>query len=525
MKNSVRRKLFFLSGFFYQISSFAVVSGRAFFPWEEHSAAIPSLGTSGIPPLMPSWENRSVGTESMGMGGIQTSENRGMRPGVTLASLDFDEIFGMGTGRRTNDVRRSFDEATPPHAPAIPASAHRVLSTPIPPLPELEEFHQRNKSILQRRLAQNYVSSGELHLKRDYEAAQAVLNEVKRRPHQKGQYKINYDFIAEDPFLHFHSTDIHHLYPNPINDQEWMELRTALINYPEVAALGQSLNNVFKHGDFDSYDSDQTKKTKQSIRKRMKRLYESAKEKETAGHPGLGAGSPVADLTLRLYGNLDRCIDGLQSGLSELEKEHFSEGEPQSAGDFISRVFTDYKMDFITKHGDLGPNASEFQTTAPQVLRQRMLYSLGLRASEAEIRYLNLGSPHLPELKPGRVMARFLAGEKTHIAGSDLLGSRPVTFEPFNLDHMIKLLHESEARGFSNRARPYTGKPGIKLTQKQITKIALADPVLDEAYRAAVDGEPNEYFAQESQGAFAGFIHFKDNAWLHLLEKNGYIKR
>src|SRR5690606_26448228 len=146
------------------------------------------------------------------------------------------------------------------------------------------------------------------------------------------------------------------------------------------------------------------------------------------------------DLAIELNQNVGRCIDGFNDGLIDTEERFFGSGKPKHAGDFISRVFAEYRMEFIKKHAELNPASSEYQTTAPQVLRQRMLYSLGLRGHEAEIAHPMLGSPKDPALKPGAVMLRFLKGGKAKLSNDH---APTVNFEAFDVFKMVQLLDES----------------------------------------------------------------------------------
>ncbi len=428
----------------------------------------------------------------------------------------------LGSQQRGIDI----DHETITTAGVIPESQAAVTGAPVTRISELPDLHRASQEILQRRLGRDYVSGHLFHLSRDYAAAQVIVHEAKSRPHSAGRYRINYDFLAEDPFLPRHSQDIHQLYPDPVNEQEWLEIRNALKSYPEVADLGQGLDRVFMVAAAYPHLSPRSQENRGVIRKRVKRLFDLARQQEASGAPGLSAASPGGDLSLRLYGNLDRCIDGLHSGLSDLEKVHFAEGESESAGDLISRVFTDYKMDFIEKHGDLKPYSSEFKTTVVQNLRQRMLYSLGLRGVEAEVAHPVLGDPESSELKPKRVMARFLAGERAQLPHEVAV----VEFEAFNVDKMVKLLQQSRERGLMNLPgnRPlHPEVAGIKLKSAFIQQISLADPILADAYIEFFTDPhaPNDYFVPAPVGEFSGNIRLKDRFWLHLLEANGYIQR
>ncbi len=458
----------------------------------------------------------------MGGAGLGLTIDTRMGVGFSL----YSPRQGSGSSSQSQSDHHEMNGETITEAPPIPESSAVISGDPVPRVPDLYDLHNSSKRILGRRRRQGYISSGIFNLARDYDAANEIIDEVKNRPRSEGLYQINYDFIAEDPFLYRHSQDLHQIYPRPVSDQEWLEMRDALKRYPEVAELGSGLDSIFRRANVGDGDSERERQNKEMIQKRIKKLFDSARQQEASGQSGRSAASPGGDLALRLFSNLDRCIDGLQSGLSDLEKEHFEEGEPESAGDLISRVFTNYKMEFIEKHGSLRPRSSEFRTTVVQNLRQRMLYSLGLRGAEAEVAYPDLGNPELAELKPKRVMARFLAGERTQLSGE----SAVVEFQAFNVDQMVRLLQSARESGFMNSEgnRPlHSEAVGIKLKSSLIQQIALADPILADAYTEFFTDphQPNDYFAPAPAGEFMGNIRLKDRFWLHLLEANGYIQR
>ncbi len=408
----------------------------------------------------------------------------------------------------------------------IPQSRAVIAGAPVPRVFNLYDLHNSSKSILQNRLRRNYVSSHLFFLTVDYFKAQEIVDQARSDAQSEGQYQINYDFIAEDPFFHRHSLDIHQVYPAPLTLEEWVAMRDALKTYPEVVEMGSDFDRLFQSVTVLADDSELQKQTKETIQKRIKRLFDFAQSQEASGQSGVSAASPGGDLALRLMGNLDRCIDGLQAGLSDLEKDYFAEGEPESAGDFISRVFTDYKMEFIEKHGNLRPRSSEFRTTVVQNLRQRMLYSLGLRGTEAEVAYPFLGNPEIAELKPKRVMARFLGGERTQLSGEAAV----VEFEAFSIDHMVRLLQASRERGLMNSEGNGLLHPeamGTKLKSSLIQQIALDDYTLAGAYRDFFSDphQHSEYFAPPPADELSSNIRLKDRFWLHLLEANGYIQR
>ncbi len=428
----------------------------------------------------------------------------------------------------------SVNEDTPPQAPTIPQSHYAYLNIAVPRNPEVMTHYQDAEQSLQQKVDRHYISSELFDLKKDFEMAESVLNEVKVRPYTPGFYRVNYDFIAKDPYFYRHSKDIHHIYPEPIDDAQWGEILRSLQNNPEVGSLANDLEVIFRGVmmDEDDEDDDENKiQTKQSIRKRVKRLFESARDKTEAGGHGVQTSTPLGDLALRLSSHLDRCLDGFQSGLADLEKEHFQEGNPDSAGDFMSRVFTEYKMKFIDRHAELDPRPEgELRTTAPQVLRQRMLYSLGLRGTEAEISYPHLGAPSLSELKPGRVMGRFLAGERVQLPYQNY---PTVEFESYNVDKMVRLLQESRERARVNEAGTAlihshdSLAVGQKLTSHLIQEMAFSDPILADAYTEFFTDmdAPNEYFEKAPAGDHSANFRVKDRFWLYLMEREGYIIR
>jgi hypothetical protein len=426
------------------------------------------------------------------------------------------------------------------HSPSLPVSKsepylepRRTFAVPEQAVdiePQVTNLVHDAEHRLQERLAKNYVSSHLFNLRDDYQAAATVINPFKIAAAAPSagpnRYKVNYNLISADPYLSSHSTDINQIYPSPVSAEEWTQMGQALRAAAHVAELAPQLNQVLDKTNPVDSDPAQVATTKEIIRKRIKRLYAEAKRKTDAHEPGIISDSPIGDLALDLNANLGRCIDGLQDGLTDLEATYFNEGSPTNAGDLISRVLTDYKMEFIKKHGELVPNSHEFKTTVSQNLRQRMLYSLSLRGSEAEIAYPQLGSPTYPDLQPQAVMKRFLNGERTDLGQSGPM----VTFHPYDVQTLVEQLQKARERSFlslDGRKLLYPGLPGQKIKASFIQDIAQADAVLSESYVEFVTDadQPNAYFAKAPEGEFVTNYRVTDQFWLHLLEKYGYILR
>ena len=382
-------------------------------------------------------------------------------------------------------------------------------------------LHQEAINSLNSRLHLNYVLRDQtesevspIYLVRDFEAAKMILGRMGIS--NRDRYRINSSFLSADPFLQFHNIDYDVLYPEAVSEMEWEhEIFRTLAMQLEDSALRRDLWKTLIRTNPDDDDSADMKQTKQLVRKRIKRLFEKALSDGT---------SQMRELALHLISNSGRCLDGLQDGLVQIEAMVFRLDQPQNFGDFISRVLTDYKMDFIRRHAFLNPNSAEFQTTSVQTLRNRMLYSLGLKGQESQVSYLYLGDPDDAALQPAQVMERFLRGGEARLQG----GLARVRFDAYTVEKMIDLLMTAHERSFVNgtgmrisRASP---KPHLKGSLFQ--QFCMDDPVLSGPYEnvaVTFEEEKNHFFEKAAEGQNAANIQVSREFWLYLLQKYGYV--
>ncbi|MFZ9595738.1 MAG: hypothetical protein ACO3A2_06625 [Bdellovibrionia bacterium] len=419
------------------------------------------------------------------------------------------------------------------------------LDFPVPPVPELLILKKTALSRLEDRLAQRYVVSGIFDLAEDYHAAQEVLDLVKSAPvGEPGQYRVNWDYLAMDPYLSFHEVDIHQAYPENISDREWAQMESHLKSAAQVEAVTEDLDRVFSILEFRVLETQAAFETKLIQRKRMKRLYDERLKRAEKGEVGRFAQTPLGDLAIELAQNRDRCMDGLSDAMTAIERNLSAEkigdfkGNPNRAGVFISQVLTDYKMDFIEKLSQLKPESSEFQTTVRQILRQRMLYALGLRGAEMQIDYPDFGNPYEKALQPASVMALFLAGGEVHLESLD--SSLPtIQFEPYTVEKILQLLQASRERALV-RARKTGGiassglsqdlqSYGRALSHAELTEMALGDEFLAARYRSWIEvsgGAAHDlFFIPPREGEDPAAFRLTDQFWLYQLEKTGFIVR
>lgn len=212
---------------------------------------------------------------------------------------------------------------------------------------------------------------------------------------------------------------------------------------PGTAGLVDELERILRRPDHQSSGSAEMNHMRQTAQKRVKRLYDHAQLQSSKGEGGQIVPTLHGDLAIEFNQNRGRCIDGFGDALHGIEEQYFQEGRAKDAGDLISRILTDYRMNSIKRYGALSPHNPKFRTTGPQLLKQRMLYALSLRSAESSIAYPSPGGPRSPALQPQAVMHRFLKG-----GGAQLEYHSPVVqFDPYDGEEIIEALQESRIRG------------------------------------------------------------------------------
>jgi hypothetical protein len=396
-------------------------------------------------------------------------------------------------------------------------------------------------------LLQDYLATRD-----SVETAQGAVEGAQSVPGVPGTYQVNYAYLAADPYLKYHNTDIHQVVPEDVSDAEWLGMLADLLASNQVpVAEWHTLRGPFNKVDFAPPE------LKRLLRKRFKRLQDTARERAASG---LGptraefigtAVTPLQELAFDISQNNGRCEDGLQRGLGEIEQRLYGEGRFAHLGEFISMVLADYRMAFVQRHGELH-SWDEYRTTAPLLLQQRMLFPLGLRGRPSAVVYAGRFHSGHAILAPELVMFRFLFGQPgvrldaVHLAQGEQAPARD--FEAYDLPRMLALLHEARERGYvdllgAGPLRP--GQVGMKLKLADIKaecveerveggQYVARDPVLGPAWNDfelvhALGQEDNAYFAPAPAEGRAreheSNVRLRPAFWIHLLVKYGYIEK
>ncbi len=370
---------------------------------------------------------------------------------------------------------------------------------------EMFLFHATKK--LFRRLKKDYKLYQRFSLSQDYRVAKNVLDSLpmQRFFREKSVFVLNYAMIAQDPYLFTHNfastVDC-----DDMTDKEWMQLaqklkKTKIVH--ESFFSMYDLDVIFRRLMIDRGDSLREHQTKHFMKKKIKSLVELASDS-------------LDTFVIELTQHADRCLTGLQEGLRSMEEATHREYQDHQAyglrvddgAQFVSRVLTDYKMDFIREHANFRLKSSEYRTTAVAILMQRMIYALGLRGEEAQVFHYEYGSPSQRELQPGAVMQRFILG------GTDDIGFNSVTFPAYTPQFMVKLLADAYDRGFQGRSMKTV------LTNESLTAICREDPYLWEVYEQFADDQVQPFF----QATTTAKIHIQEDFWIYLLVKYGYLQ-
>lgn len=348
-------------------------------------------------------------------------------------------------------------------------------------------------------------------------------------------YRINEDYLSCDPYLHGHNPDGNGLIPDDVSEAEWVRMIKVLEATHAVARRHHLTGPL-------AIASEARPEVKRVVRKRIMRLFLHAEQQTLRGEPPLQehfAGTettPLGELAIDLSLQYERCIDGLQDGLVAMEQRAFASSTgrgPAHLGDFISRVLTDYKMAFIERHALLRPKDKEFTTTVATLLRQTMLYALGLRGSFTPVKHA--GRFHSTDrcLDSAAVMERFLKGGTAQLS---LDNPVPVSFEAYSVDKIIDLLQEARDKAMVD---PFGIRPlhpdwvGPRLTFALIKAECVDEnyeardlqlgPVWNDFESIEMLATDNEFFTPALPGEFINNIRLTRAFWLHVLQKYGYI--
>ena len=379
-----------------------------------------------------------------------------------------------------------------------------------------------------------------MNLTTEYRHAKRAMDAFAGLPPAPDAPRLNLAYLSADPYLVHHNVDIHTLVPEPLTPGEIARMRTILI--AATPAAGPAITPASPAHAFDVVDGYVTgPEVRMAGLKRIKRLFDEAQRKQDAGEgpvqdfsgvlPGVTM-TPMMELAYDLGQNAGRCIDGVRNGLSDMEKRIFQTDEDAEIlhmGEFISQVVADYKMQFLERHAQLDPTNAEFPTMVVQNLRQKMLFSLGLRGSFSPIHYIGVAGSNGNQMDAEVVMWRFLAGEgNVRLAP----GSPTVDFPAYDADKLIALMQEARERGFMNLAglRPlHPDQPGLRMKASAILQECQqpGNETLLDAYTEFC-GDPTfvqPYFLPPVAGPAGNDTNtgLTRAFWVHVLRRYGYI--
>ncbi|MBF0363094.1 MAG: leucine-rich repeat domain-containing protein [Oligoflexia bacterium] len=264
-------------------------------------------------------------------------------------------------------------------------------------------------------------------------------------------------------------------------------------------------------------DGDDNNTSKQTLRKRVKRIIDNIKKSN--GAP-TSAPAPAPTPTLRalammgiqFYQNQGRCGDGLSNGLAAIERDliYKNQGEDEAneahlLGRELANILAKHNLNFLEKHAEVYPNSSEFKTTNPEVMKQRFIGSINPTCDRREVLHPDFGHANNENFGLVETINRLLNGGK--LTGGE--GSKPVSFTALDKTKLIQSLKNAHKKG--------------KLSLKALKDFATSDPFLQEEAMKVMD-EENKYTSDYI--AFAGenmkYV-FKEKFWEHLLLQYGLI--
>jgi hypothetical protein len=404
--------------------------------------------------------------------------------------------------------------------------------------------HREALEVLDENLVKDYkfvlesdFSRPEMSLTTDFYAARAVVDAEESLPMPSGSYRLHLDYLFADPYLKYHNAPgIDDDVPDPVSDADLQTIKTALSNVLPAFAHN-ALDYPFRQMSPFMATGQTT-----TARKRVKRLYDFAVAADAAGV----VPSPVLVLADKMAAQDGRCITGLGDGLDDMEAQimGIGRGTPLHIGEYISMTLADYRMEFVMRHGELYPTNAEFPTMVTLLMKQRMLFSLGLRGKFGPFAYAGWPGTNGPQFGAAEVMRRFLHGaENVRLENNP---ARPaVNFDAYTVDKLIEVLQAGVARGYKDvhgRRFLQPDAKGTRLTFETIKRECVdanytsVDSVLGpdwlefetmNALKAPDPSQPtvglSRYFHPAANGEFDYNIRLTREFWLHELVKYGYI--
>jgi len=377
----------------------------------------------------------------------------------------------------------------------------------------------------------------------DFIFAKNTVNHLQRSSYAfKGMnYRVNASQISlADPYLYLHNDNPADLPEVPTEEWEAIKNNFYAINdssRDNNSALRGNLEKLDFWSPFGSNDR------RSLMRRRVKKLYcETFKDSETP---------LIYGLALQLEGDTTaHCMDGLDQQITHAETIILgrSSGRLLNLGMALSKIFSDYKAQFIAHHDQFG-QGSEEQIYVPQAVQRRMQLILGLKGPLTSLEFPGFARLNQQELSPSEVIKRFYQGDATfadHYKKSSRTKNSTV-YEGFRKGFspqlMIALLQQAVRRAYPPDNALADSTSGEKLPFDFIYEQLKTNrnrphapfgPLFDKLQRF-VSAEENSHAGQESQestGDYTSYLHIEANSgiqylspfWIRLLIYYGYLE-
>lgn len=410
-----------------------------------------------------------------------------------------------------------------------------------------------------------------IRLKTDFNNAKLKLEEIAVQEQQAGRPYLNPLTLMYDPFLTCHNRDINSEYPADISWDEFMDIlestKEAILkiliapedrednyktkNYGDIFRLKidlkdfnllneghilfhrktkidnplgiprqtwidafNCLRSVFNRTEIYENNSKAEMESKNTLRKRIKRLLDSLlknaqAEVEDGDDPAELALDAWAKFGALMAQNDGRCIDGVSNGVESFETQIvYGEGGTPLLEQKISKLIINDRHAFILQHKLFGQGIEE-ETGVPEMTLQRLRHVMSLRGNTRELNYPGFGKATSADLAPAKIMERYLKGDQAH-----------PEFQARTPDYIAELLYQAHVRS-NNKVK---GK-GETISLEEINGFTANDPYMGPLYLSIVDrvvdgevGVFNDYFEDHK-----GVVHAKKAFFMYTLKRLGYV--
>ena len=252
------------------------------------------------------------------------------------------------------------------------------------------------------------------YLREDFATVKNRLIAFSAEKIRLNQPYLNPDYLLYDPYLYTHNTDINSEYPDDIPQEAWenfaktvkqntlkyllpeslrgsvgLEPRHELArirgatfnpalvgNDPVIDNIIESYNNL--QGVLNRAATTGSQPERQlNLRKRIKRIFDTLRQQAEDNPEELLKQNAV--FCSLMAQNHSRCIDGLENGIENIEKELIFTGSTGTCAEYtISKILANDRHAFILDHKHFGHGIEE-QTNIPELLKQRMRFAFSLR--------------------------------------------------------------------------------------------------------------------------------------------------